>query len=100
MKSHYENEHSRCKVAASDALPSGVLEVSSVSTDADKRGKGWGTRLMQRVCRDADLDRSILFLRADVSSFYERFGFVTIQSEPVLMARQPINIKQKSTHDR
>ena len=98
MKTHYENDHARCDVLPSDALPAGVLEVSNVATAAHMQRQGWATRLMQRVCRDADLGGTVLVLRADVDSFYERFGFVKIQQDPVLMARSPNTLKAKAQH--
>jgi predicted N-acetyltransferase YhbS len=98
MKSHYENDHARCDVLANDALPPGVLVVSDVNTDEPHQRMGHATRLMQRVCRDADLGGVVLVLLPAVHSFYERFGFKQIQIDPVMMARAPITRKQKAQH--
>lgn len=98
MKSHYENNFARCDVLPNDALPAGVLVVSSVETDEAHQRKGHATRLMQRVCRDADLGGVVLVLLPAVDSFYERFGFKIIQADPVMMARSPITRKQKAQH--
>lgn len=100
MKERYENDYSHCTVKPSEALPDGVMEVSSVSTDANMQRKGYATRLMQRVCRDADLSGIVLVLIPAVHSFYERFGFKVIQSDPIMMARAPITRKAKSQHGR
>ena len=68
-----------------------------VTLDAAQR-KGYATRLMQRVCRDADLSGIVLVLIPAVHSFYERFGFKVIQSDPIMMARAPLTKKAKSQH--
>jgi predicted acetyltransferase len=98
MKQSYENEHARCDVMASDALPLGTREVSSVETDAAHQRQGFATKLMQSVCRDADYDGVVLVLMPLVHSFYERFGFKQIQNDPIIMARAPVTRKVKA-HD-
>lgn len=98
MKSHYENDFARCDVLPNDALPAGVLVVSNVETDAPHQRKGHATRLMQRVCRDADLGGVVLVLLPAVDSFYERFGFTQLQASPIMMVRAPITRKKKAQH--
>lgn len=98
MKTDYQNEHAHCRVQANAALPVGVLEVSGVFTDADYRGQGYATELLQAVCEDADIDAVVLALMpsdAGIQKFYERFGFRVIQPRPVLMARLPQIYKVK-----
>lgn len=94
----YSNEHARCRVAKNDTFPHGAMELSNVETDELFRNQGYATKLLQKVCKVADNDTIVLVLKPEVHSFYERFGFVEIQKDPVLMARQPKYIKRKSQH--
>lgn len=74
-------------------LRGGLFEVSHLATAEEHRGKGYATRLMDEVCQEADDNRKVLVIRPDeewLEEFYERFGFVEIQANPVLMARPPI----------
>lgn len=69
-----------------------------VSLASDERGNGHATALMHQVCAEADMAGLVLLLEAkpfaegmtqeQLEKFYERLGFVKIQDEPVLMARQ------------
>ena len=95
----YSNEHSQCRVSKNDTFPEGCMEVSHVNTDELHRGQGYATKLLEKVCKVADNDTIVLILQPAVNSFYERFGFVKIQDDPVLMARQPKYVKRKSKHD-
>lgn len=102
MKERYENEHASCRVVMNPELPfhlSEVREVVDVQTDEDARRQGYATQLLQAVCEDADIERTVLILtpkpfkdgpmeEAALSAWYERFGFVQIQKKPALMARQ------------
>lgn len=91
------------RVVESDAMPEDmrgqIREIVSL-TSANPR-KGHATTLMWTVCHEADQDRTVLILQpkrfADgelddekLVRWYSKFGFRTIQQEPVLMARQPI----------
>jgi predicted N-acetyltransferase YhbS len=96
MKSNYSNEHARCNVTTSNALPAGTMEVSSVKTDAAYQLQGYATKLMQTVCRDADYEGVVLVLMPLVHSFYERFDFKKIQNDPIIMARAPVTKKVKA----
>ena len=85
-----------CRLGTSDALPAhlrDVIEVSDVFVPEWHRRKGIASRLMQQVCDDADTFGNVLMLMPGESewlpAWYERFGFVAIQNNPVLMARQP-----------
>lgn len=107
MKQNYGNEHSSARVLPFGPMP-GVLEVSSFRTEHAARKQGYGTQLMQAICRDADLERVVLVLSPkaydsgpkELEQFYGRFGFIQIQRAPVLMARMPhlfkVNMSQTS----
>jgi hypothetical protein len=74
-----------------------VREIVSVSSGNPRKGQA--TALMYKVCREADKAGFVLLLEAkpfdsgmeaeQLQSWYERFGFLQIQPEPALMARQP-----------
>lgn len=99
----FSNEHARCIVARTDAVPEHmqerIREVSKVYTDAGHRKQGYGTQLMQQVCEFADLNNFVLILtpspqantitKDKLMDWYKRFGFVKTQDSPVLMARAP-----------
>src|SRR4026208_730888 len=58
-----------------------------VSVDAHLQGTGIGTRLMNEYCSRLDVAHATGYLETDKASnvkFYERFGFETIASAPVL----------------
>lgn len=107
MKQDYSNEHSSARVTPFEPMP-GVLEVSSLRTEPGARKQGYGTQLMQSICRDADIERVVLVLSPkaydsgpnELDKFYGRFGFIQIQRAPVLMARMPhlfkVNMSQTS----
>lgn len=70
-----------------------IWEVSHVYVPSLERGKGWGTKLMRQACDRADSANVGLLLHVSednqdrLVSWYEGFGFVTIQEEPKLMFR-------------
>ena len=85
-----------CRLGSSDALPvhlRDVIEVSEVFVPEWHRRKGVASRLMRQVCDDADAHAKVLMLMPDgddwLPAWYAQFGFVAIQNNPVLMARQP-----------
>ena len=58
-----------------------------LSVDAHLQGTGIGTRLMNEYCSRLDVAHATGYLETDKSSnvkFYEKFGFETIASTPVL----------------
>lgn len=58
-----------------------------VAVDAHLQRQGIGTRLMKESCARLDRGRVTGYLETDSAAnvaFYERFGFTTIRSEPVL----------------
>lgn len=87
------------------AIPEGVPEDMRprmreiVSVSSGNPRKGQATALLYKVCREADKAGFVLLLEAkpfesgmeteQLLHWYERFGFLQIQLEPALMARQP-----------
>ena len=85
-----------CRLGPSDALPAhlrDVIEVSEVFVPEWHRRKGIASRLLRQVCDDADAHGKVLMLMPGgddwLTAWYSKFGFVQIQNNPVLMARQP-----------
>jgi GNAT superfamily N-acetyltransferase len=67
-------------------------EITEFYVPEEFRGKGEGTELLKDVCEQADQNKILLVLIADtlkLAMYYERFGFVAIQKEPMLMVRSP-----------
>ena len=108
MHKHYSNEYSSAEVVKATALPDGmdgVMELVRVWTDPLARMQGSATDLMIDICEDADITGTVLMLSPRVfgrvgfenlAQWYERFGFTTIQRNPVvLMARTPQVFKAK-----
>lgn len=109
MNKHYSNEHASAEVVANANIPAslaGVLEVVRVWTDPEARRQGYATELMKSIVEDADIEGVVLILTPrtfgktagleDLAKWYERFGFATIQTQPVrLMARMPQIYKTK-----
>ncbi len=65
-----------------------------------KRGCGAGSRLLQKVCREADGAKKALLICVNpfdeaertaeqLEAWYGRYGFERIQAEPLVMCRQP-----------
>lgn len=92
-----------CRIVIAEGLPedmrAGTREVVAVASE-DQR-KGHGSALMYQICAEADVDGIVLVLMPKpegpgmtedaLEAWYQRFGFVTVQTEPVrLMARQPV----------
>lgn len=79
----------------SKALPdhlSSIVEISALYTPEAMRGQGQATELLNRTCGEADKSRTVLMLMPDdlrLSKWYQKFGFVVIQADPIIMARQP-----------
>lgn len=70
-----------------------LLQIVDLKTDEQHRSKGEASKLMEEVCRRADLSKFLLVLNPEPRSlegFYKKFGFVTIQHKPsMLMCRDP-----------
>lgn len=91
----------RISLALPKRLRERTREITKVHTAEQFQRQGYATELMKAVCEEADRDGITLILwpkpygddialsQAMLMRWYERFGFVVIQPEPVLMARMP-----------
>jgi len=94
--------HASLKVGVAKALPVAmrrqVLEVSSVRTEPEYRGRGDASALVFATCTDADLAGKFLLVHVEpdpdspldqqaLAEFYARYGFTPIQADPLLMVR-------------
>lgn len=97
-----EHRQARLTVAVAECLPDDMREQTReiVSLSCTNPRKGYATTLMWTVCHEADKSGITLILQPvpfgdsmdawKLERFYGRFGFATIQREPVvLMARSP-----------
>lgn len=79
-----------------------VREICQVEVPSPFQNRGLATTLLHKVCREADAANIVLMLwpqpfgdhismsSAQLIAWYaNEFGFVQIQPEPALMARQP-----------
>jgi GNAT superfamily N-acetyltransferase len=88
-----------------------VLEVRGVETPLEHQRQGLATMLLQSVCAEADRTGTVLVLwpapwgvnesmtQQQLIDWYAKFGFESIQPNPVLMARplQVPNLKLNPT---
>lgn len=95
----------RLTIAETTAVPAHMRprmrELMSLEVPVADRRQGLATGLLERVAIEADGANTILLIVVKpydedgitdldaLQKFYAKFGFVTIQQEPVLMARQP-----------
>ena len=89
-----------CRIVPAMGVPEhmrgGMREIIDL-TSANPR-KGHATKLMYKICAAADEQRITLILTAhafqdgmadeQLAKWYQRFGFIKLQDEPVIMARQ------------
>ncbi len=68
-----------------------IIEISQVFTPEAMRHEGRATALLSQICDEADQAKTVLMLMPTegLEQWYSVFGFATIQTEPVLMARPP-----------
>lgn len=100
--------HASLKLAVPTALPNkmrgNVVELRSLRTDPDHRDKGEATRLMLSTTLEADMMRYFLFLHVQpdedspldkekLANWYNKFGFSTIQADPLLMVRPHVGAR-------
>lgn len=67
-----------------------MREISNLHTLEAQRGLGDGSRLMRKICEEADGEGLMLMLMPDtdrLATWYAGFGFVTIQESPSIMVR-------------
>lgn len=88
-------------VGLPEHLQGGIRELLSLEVPVEDRRQGLATTLIERTALEADAAGMILFVHVlpydaegfkDVDTlerFYAKFGFVVIQEQPRLMARQP-----------
>lgn len=98
-----EHKQASLRVAVAECLPEDMRDQTReiVSLSSTNQHKGYATTLMWTVCHEADQECITLILQPKpfengplddqkLQRFYEKFGFVIIQKEPVvLMARSP-----------
>lgn len=102
LVTEWKNEHAELRCTHNPELPAHmdkVREISRLWTEPGSRKQGYATELMKQVCNEADVLGYVLMLQPkefgksdglkDLQKWYERFGFVKIQNNPVLMARAP-----------
>jgi hypothetical protein len=102
MNGKYQRGYATCMVKASVQVPqemrAGLREISKIHTPIAHRRNGDATQLLMAVCEEADTQGFVLLLHvqpygepdlgaSQLTDWYERFGFQTIQAEPHLMAR-------------
>jgi GNAT superfamily N-acetyltransferase len=76
----------------------GIREITNIYTLESKRGQGDASRLLKEVCDEADKERMVLVImpepfdkglnELELIQWYARHGFIAIQNNPTLMARQ------------
>jgi GNAT superfamily N-acetyltransferase len=102
----YTQGGASCKLAYSQAVPAhmrgGILEVLSLETKPEHRGKGHAKALIAKICGLADFNRVTLLTmplpfgtsglsKTELIAFYQQAGFFCIQDSPaLLMARPPL----------
>lgn len=106
MRSVYKNRYSKAEIVPAQVDGAeGVLELVRLNTISSHRKRGYATQLMQRIVDDADMSYRVLMLRpepygltgiTDLVHYYQKFGFIVIQDDPVIMARQPRGAQQMS----
>ena len=84
-----------CRIVASKAHPERLLELSGLFVPVQHRAKGWASKLLAEVGREADTDMLPLLLMVDkhklsLVQLYNKHGFEVIQTSPeCLMLRIP-----------
>lgn len=99
-----------CRIAMPKALPEEmqhtVREVLGVMSSSKRNGEA--TALLHQVTTEADFAWITLLIHVEpfddgltadqLEKFYQKFGFVVIQQEPLLMARSPVKPKIARPH--
>lgn len=102
MVGKYKHGQATCELKRSGSLPKemrdGIRELVKLHTPVERRKNGDATELLRSICDEADTQRIVLMLTVEpfgdpdlgasqLEAWYEKFGFMVIQSEPRLMAR-------------
>lgn len=95
--------HATATLGESKALPEVLQpltwELSNVFVPEAHRKQGWGTKLVQEACSNADDLGKLLVIHINrgnpqLENWYAKFGFEKIQDIPeILMARSPGRIQ-------
>jgi GNAT superfamily N-acetyltransferase len=98
MKSDYFNLEEGAHICTMNAGAMGYI-ITQVAVRPEHRGTGAASRLLDEVCRNADHERVRLLLSVDpdgtglsasaLRSFYERHGFVAMQTDSAVLVREP-----------
>jgi hypothetical protein len=102
MNGKYQSGQATCVLQRPASLPvsmrDGIRELTKLHTPIAHRNKGEASQLLREVCEEADRQGIVLMLMPEpfdepdlgatqLEHWYARFGFMTIQAEPKLMAR-------------
>jgi N-acetylglutamate synthase-like GNAT family acetyltransferase len=79
------------RIAQAEDKPQPLWELASVFVEDEWRGRGIGASIVRRLLeqhqqQDRALDDLYLLTLAPTASWYERFGFRTVESEQVPLA--------------
>lgn len=100
------HEGASLELSVSEALPrhlACIIEVSQLQTPKLLRRMGLATDLLLQVCDEADAEGVVLMLMPEgedwLEQWYARFGFATIQTEPVVLMARPPNLNAMMRQD-
>ena len=104
------HEGTSLELSVSEALPrhlACIIEISKLQTPKLLRRMGLATDLLLQVCDEADAEGVVLMLMPEgedwLEQWYARFGFATIQTEPVVLMARPPNlnaVKRREPNER
>lgn len=80
------------------AMRGKVVELRGLRTKLDDRGKGHATALMLQTTVEADMAKKLLLISVEdhgLVPFYQKFAFLIVQREPLLMVRLPIEARMR-----
>lgn len=100
------HEGTSLELSVSEALPrhlACIIEISKLQTPKLLRRMGLATDLLLQVCDEADAEGVVLMLMPEgedwLEQWYARFGFATIQTEPVVLMARPPNLNAMMRQD-
>lgn len=100
------HEGASLELSVSEALPrhlACIIEISKLQTPKLLRRMGLATDLLLQVCDEADAEGVVLMLMPEgedwLEQWYARFGFATIQTEPVVLMARPPNLNAVMRQD-
>ncbi|MER6382092.1 GNAT family N-acetyltransferase [Streptomyces sp. NPDC001118] len=100
MKTTYVHHNGAASASLlNDPVGSGPAIVTEIAVWAECRGRGWGSEVLKKVCRDADAEKVTLLLSVEpgpdglsaeaLVSWYERHGFSRAINDETVMIRLP-----------